>query len=641
MKYRYTTLSIVALALTGSAMAQLATPRSAVHNFGAVAEAEFTPREPQHPVVNAQRGNGVVFSEDFANGLDGNNGGVGPWSTEGPNGNIWKFQNTGPNGAYTTGNQYIQSTTAANGAAIFASDSANTNWSVTPIAIVASPVNWEASLVSPLLDLSASPYVQIEFQQRSRFCCDQSPFFLEVSTDGGFSWPTVFLTNPGLPLNQGAPGVAGGPVVTETRVFNLTAAIAADPSNVKFRFRHNSESGTSHYFWQLDDVKITMLGEYDLRLVNSGNTYFDLAAAATYDSLAYTIYSYNQLRPMGLNMTVLNNGSMAQSDAVANFTVIQGGTTVLDQDQTIADLQPGEQRRVFISPDFTPPAVAGTYTVDYTVSSGQTDPVADNTGTSTFKVDANRYARDGGTATAYEDGDGVGGVFIFGNMFYASSTADLHSVSVLLGAQSEIGALVVGEVRATDADFSLLASTEEIEVTSAMLNGTGGTNFTELQFSTPFQVEAGTDYMITIQSFGSVRVGVSGTSDAQTSFIYYTGSAGEDWYYTTTTPMVRMNFDATVGIQEDAVANGVGLGQNIPNPAKGTTMIPYVLEVAATVTFEVRDLSGKLVYASNEGKQGVGSYRMTLDTGSLSEGVYTYTIKAGDVKQTKRMTVVR
>ena len=142
MKYRYTTLSIVALAITGSAMAQLATPRSAVHNFGAVAEAEFTPREPQHPVVNAQRGNG----------LDGNNGGVGPWSVEGPNGNIWKFQNTGPNGAYTTGNQYIQSTTAANGAAIFASDSANTDWSVTPIAIVASPVNWEASLVSPLLD---------------------------------------------------------------------------------------------------------------------------------------------------------------------------------------------------------------------------------------------------------------------------------------------------------------------------------------------------------------------------------------------------------------------------------------------------------------------------------------------------------
>ncbi|HQZ42954.1 MAG TPA: T9SS type A sorting domain-containing protein, partial [Flavobacteriales bacterium] len=553
-----------------------------------------------------------------------------------------KFQNTGPNGAYTTGNQYIQSTTAANGAAIFASDSANTDWSVTPITIVASPVNWEASLVSPLLDLSASPYVEIEFQQRSRFCCDQSPFFLEVSTDGGFSWPTAFLTNPGLPLNQGAPGVGGGPVTTETRVFNLTNAIAADATQVKFRFRHNSESGTSHYFWQVDDIEIRMLGEYDLRLVSAANTSFDLAAAATYDSLAYTIFSYNQLRPLGLNMTVLNNGSMAQTDAVANFTVMEGSNTVLDQDQPVADFLPGEERLIFVDPGFTPPAVAGTYNVDYSITSSATDPVADNTGSSSFKVDANRYARDGGSATGYDDGDGAGGVFIFGNMFYAANAADLYSISVLLGAQSVVGDLVVGQVRATDEDFSLIASTEEIQITSAMLNGTGGTNFTELLFSSPFTVEAGTDYLISIEVYGSARIGVSGTSEAQTSFIYYNSpTQGEDWFYTTTTPMVRMNFDATVGIEERDLSNGVALGQNIPNPVNETTTIPYVLEVPAAVTFEVRDLSGKLVQSINQGKRGAGSYRMTMDTGSLSEGAYTYTIIAGAVKQTKRMTVVR
>ncbi|MFZ1331411.1 MAG: T9SS type A sorting domain-containing protein [Flavobacteriales bacterium] len=641
MNFRYTTLSIVAMAITGSAMAQLATPRSAVHNFGPSAETQLTPRAPQHAVANAQRGNGVVFSEDFANGIDGNNG-IGPWTVEGPNGNIWKFQNTGPNGAYTTGNQYIASTTAANGAAIFASDSANTDWSVTPIAIVASPVNWEASLVSPLMDLSASPYVEIEFQQRSRFCCDESPFFLEVSTDGGFSWPTAILTNPGLPLNQGAPGVAGGPVTTETRVFNLSSAIAADPANVKIRFRHNSESGTSHYFWQLDDIEIRMVGEFDLRLVSAANTSFDLAAAATYDSLAYTIFSFNQLRPLGLNMTVLNNGSMAQTDAVANFTVIEGSNTVLDQDQPVPDFLPGEERVVFVNPDFTPPAVAGTYNVDYSITSSAVDPVADNTGSSSFKVDANIYARDGGSASGYEDGDGAGGVFIFGNMFYASSTADLYSISVLLGAQSVVGDLVVGQVRATDEDFSLIASTEEVEITAAMLNGTGGTNFTELLFSSPFLVEEGMDYLIAIEVYGSARIGVSGTSEAQTSFIYYNSpTQGEDWFYTTTTPMVRMNFDATVGIEESDLSSGVGLGQNIPNPANGTTMIPYVLEVPATVNFEVRDLSGKLVQSINQGKRGAGSYRMTMDTSALSEGAYTYTIIAGDVKQTKRMTVVR
>jgi len=425
-------------------------------------------------------------------------------------------------------------------------------------------------------------------------------------------------------------------------VFNLTNAIAADATQVKFRFRHNSESGTSHYFWQVDDIEIRMLGEYDLRLVSAANTSFDLAAAATYDSLAYTIFSYNQLRPLGLNMTVLNNGSMAQTDAVANFTVMEGSNTVLDQDQPVADFLPGEERLIFVDPGFTPPAVAGTYNVDYSITSSATDPVADNTGSSSFKVDANRYARDGGSATGYDDGDGAGGVFIFGNMFYAANAADLYSISVLLGAQSVVGDLVVGQVRATDEDFSLIASTEEIQITSAMLNGTGGTNFTELLFSSPFTVEAGTDYLISIEVYGSARIGVSGTSEAQTSFIYYNSpTQGEDWFYTTTTPMVRMNFDATVGIEERDLSNGVALGQNIPNPVNETTTIPYVLEVPAAVTFEVRDLSGKLVQSINQGKRGAGSYRMTMDTGSLSEGAYTYTIIAGAVKQTKRMTVVR
>ena len=148
--------------------------------------------------------------------------------------------------------------------------------------------------------------------------------------------------------------------------------------------------------------------------------------------------------------------------------------------------------------------------------------------------------------------------------------------------------------------------------------------------------------MISIEVYGSARIGVSGTSEAQTSFIYYNSpTQGEDWFYTTTTPMVRMNFDATVGIEERDLSNGVALGQNIPNPVNETTTIPYVLEVPAAVTFEVRDLSGKLVQSINQGKRGAGSYRMTMDTGSLSEGAYTYTIIAGAVKQTKRMTVVR
>src|SRR5690606_4836476 len=113
-------------------------------------------------------GGDVVFYEDFANGAAGNNG-VGEWTTSGPHGNIWRRSTTGPNGAYTSPtSSRIQSATATNGFMMFASDSANTNWSTNPPTIVADPIPFEGSLVSPLLDLSATPYVELVFQQRGR-----------------------------------------------------------------------------------------------------------------------------------------------------------------------------------------------------------------------------------------------------------------------------------------------------------------------------------------------------------------------------------------------------------------------------------------------------------------------------------------
>ena len=77
------------------------------------------------------------------------------------------------------------------------------------------------------------------------------------------------------------------------------------------------------------------------------------------------------------------------------------------------------------------------------------------------------------------------------------------------------------------------------------------------------------------------------------------------------------------------------------NPAVGTTTIPYDLKKGAKVTLEVQDLSGKVVRTVNLGDRAPGSYRFELDTQALTEGVYFYTLNAGDVRLTKRMTVLQ
>lgn len=628
-----------ALLVAGSALAQWA--------HGVPARKDFRPVQPNRDQIEATQamdgdsraGGDVVWSEDFANGLAGNNG-VGAWTVTGANGNIWHRTTNGPLGAYTAVTEKIASTTVANGFMIFNGDSANCTWSGnTPTALPpAQFTDWEGSLESPVLDLSATPYVQLEFQQRLRYCCGDAPHFVEVSTDGGATWPTSIPVSTGIATNQVSP--------TETRKVNLTCAIEADPTNVKFRFRHSGDAGTSHYHWQVDDVKIVELFDHDLRITNASASAFDLNLAMTYDSLRYSLFPYSQLRPVPLNMQVLNNSAMPQSSTVANFTVQrQGGPVVLDQDQDLGDfaLCPAEQT-VWVNPSFTPPAEAGTYNVTFSIAAADPDLTpADNTATASFGVSQYDYARDMGTIASFENGAGDGSVLILGNVFYIANAIDLQAVRVALNNGSEVGAIIVGELRdVNQSDFPVIATTEEVTIATSMLGGTGSSKFTNLVFDPPVPLTAETDYMVTVHCYGNIRIGENGVSEPQTSFIYYISpTQGEDWFYTTTTPMVRMSFDPTAGIEDLTAQGGVGLGQNMPNPSRSTTAIPYTLEKAAKVAIELHDVSGKLVKRIDEGFRPAGSHRVQMGTQDLAEGLYLYTLNADGVTVTRRMSVER
>lgn len=636
MNQRY--ILFPALLAAGSVLAQWANGVPAKKDFRAATPTREHLQSFPTQAVDSRAGGDVVWSEDFANGLAGNNG-VGPWTLSGPNGAIWRRKLTGPLGAYTAVTQIIQSTTAANGFMMFNSDSANCTWSGnTPTALpVDQFTNWEGSLESPVLDLSATPYVELEFQQRLRYCCGDAPHFVEVSTDGGATWPNSFPVSTGIAVNQLS--------ATQTRKVNLTCAIEANPANVKIRFRHNGDAGTSHYQWQVDDVKIVELYDHDLRVVSASASAFDLDAAISYDSLRYSLFPFNQLRPVPLNMTVLNNSTIPQAGTVANFTVNRQGTEVLNQNQSLGDfpLCPSEQK-VWINPSFTPPAVAGTYNVTFGISAADPDNTpADNTATASFGVSQYDYARDLGTIAGFEDGAGDGSVLILGNSFYIANAANLYNARVALNTGSEIGAIIIAELRdVNQADFPVIASSEEVVITNSMLGGNGSSNFTTVPFNPPVALDAQTDYLLTIRCFGNVRIGVNGESEPQTSFIYYISpTQGEDWFYTTTTPMVRMNFDPTASVGDLTTNGGVGLGQNIPNPSRNNTVIPYSLEKPASVVIELHDVSGKLVKRIAEGYRPAGSYRAQVNTQDLTEGLYLYTLRAGDVTVTKRMSVER
>ncbi|MEL6141122.1 MAG: T9SS type A sorting domain-containing protein, partial [Bacteroidota bacterium] len=94
-----------------------------------------------------------------------------------------------------------------------------------------------------------------------------------------------------------------------------------------------------------------------------------------------------------------------------------------------------------------------------------------------------------------------------------------------------------------------------------------------------------------------------------------------------------------VGVDTEAAA--FELLQNTPNPVADVTTIGFNLPVAAEVNLTVQDVNGKVVLnRSLEGFAGYNSTNITVEELGAN-GIFTYTVVAGDFTATKKMVVVR
>ncbi|MDP1678066.1 MAG: CHRD domain-containing protein [Bacteroidota bacterium] len=83
------------------------------------------------------------------------------------------------------------------------------------------------------------------------------------------------------------------------------------------------------------------------------------------------------------------------------------------------------------------------------------------------------------------------------------------------------------------------------------------------------------------------------------------------------------------------------LMQNYPNPFNPTTTISYQLSANSYTTLRVYDMLGKEVATLvNEAKEA-GSYTAQFDGSKLSNGMYFYTLQAGNFTATKKLTLMK
>ncbi|MGE5497447.1 MAG: Ig-like domain-containing protein [Syntrophothermus sp.] len=83
------------------------------------------------------------------------------------------------------------------------------------------------------------------------------------------------------------------------------------------------------------------------------------------------------------------------------------------------------------------------------------------------------------------------------------------------------------------------------------------------------------------------------------------------------------------------------LMQNFPNPFNPSTFISYSLPENALVTLKVFDLLGREVATLVNGQQKAGIYRVNMNAGNLTSGVYIYKISAGRYSESKKMMLVK
>jgi len=502
------------------------------------------------------------------------------------------------------------STTAANGFLFVNSDANSTaDFDGSPIVTTAT--------TSATINLTGQPVVRLRYQHNFRWWHDTRG--VSVSADNGVTWTDFEMSNENdysLP-NQNA----GNP---EQTVIDISS-IAGNQAQVKIRFYYNDHDWWGWY-WAVDDVALFVPEDNDLVMLGGywGST------GAWGARLPYYQIPLSQLAPLDIAGIVKNYGALDQNDVVFTAALASGVWSGSSAPEAVLT---GATDTISLTGALTPPPIVATHVINMSVSSSATDAVpADNSILAAASVSVNNfiYARDKGTATNGTYNQGMG--FEAGNIFDIYATTNLSGIDTYIDAGAVVGAEVYAKLYSIDAttgDFVFVDESVSYTLTAADL----GQKITLALGAGATPLNAGESYLVVLGSYGDggatddLIISTAGVSEVQTS--YYFDMTDLLWYYTTSTPMVRMNFDPSVGVNE--VEDNLGL-RVFPNPANEVINISLNKEVSATLT--LLDVSGKVVRT-----QALNGISTSINTASLNSGVYFVTINDGTSVSTQKVVI--
>lgn len=500
-----------------------------------------------------------------------------------------------------------------------------------PAAVAATEVTYTLTMANPIdvVALGGSQFVNLEFEQFGALFNDDQSF--QISEDGT-NFVTVGDNSDKEVLSANGGSAYDNPDLVR---INLGQYLSANPTSVWIRFQWTSAFPTNTtnnawitYGWQIDDVKITTLADNDIRTNN-----------LTFGSEGLFYYQIPELQiaPIDFSVIAENNGENPQTGVALEATETTGSGYVGTSPAVSIPVQDSDS--LVVATAFTPSG-QGNYNIDFAILNDATDDDPANNAMDSYSFDVGEfiYARDIGTATGSFSGSGLTPPVTVepANLFDIYADDDLYGIDVTFGPTLAEGIEVYGTLYELDAngDFVFIGETE-IFTTGANDAGTSET----LVFPSEFTLTAGNTYLVSVSSFATdFSVATAGAVPDQTAFIYGDlGTGGVAWYFINSAPMVRMNFDPSLSVENNELST-IEVSQ-FPNPFANETTVNYSLQEASAVEYSVVDMAGNVITTGNEGNQTAGEHSFTIDGASFANGVYYLELTAGDNKVTRRLVV--
>jgi len=176
-------------------------------------------------------------------------------------------------------------------------------------------------------------------------------------------------------------------------------------------------------------------------------------------------------------------------------------------------------------------------------------------------------------------------------------------------------------------------------------------NWREDYYAKTYEVQVSNDEVIwTPVGSGSGAVGIQTLTFTATTAryvrLYFTLNNRSSYriaefeVYSSSGATTKRNANESEVAKSEVVTDYV-LAQNYPNPFNSSTQIRFALPQETQVTIKVFSISGAEVRTLVDDRYTAGTHTVTFDAGNLPSGTYFYVMQAGNVRQVRRLMLVK